>query len=77
MAFLTVGLFSSCPPVRYNLLPDLTVVIEAWDRLPEAIRAVILAMVNSAAEMMLRDLRTATACRCRSEVQPSSISSSR
>jgi hypothetical protein len=28
--------------------PDLTAVIEAWDRLPEALKAGILAMVKSA-----------------------------
>jgi hypothetical protein len=28
--------------------PDLTVVIDAWDRLPEAVRAGIVAMVRAA-----------------------------
>jgi hypothetical protein len=37
-------------PVPYNgpLPPDLAAVIEAWDRLPEAIKAGILAMVRTA-----------------------------
>ncbi len=35
--------------------PDLTAVIQAWDRLPEAIKAGIMAMVNATTQVMAQD----------------------
>jgi hypothetical protein len=39
--------FSQPVPYKSPLPPDLAAVIEAWDRLPEAIRAGIVAMVKA------------------------------
>jgi hypothetical protein len=42
--------FSQPVPYKSPLPPDLAAVIEAWDRLPEAIRAAMLAMVRATAK---------------------------
>jgi hypothetical protein len=50
-----MGLRIATPPVGHRLAtdtcqtdPDLAAVVDAWDRLPEAVRAGIVAMVETA-----------------------------
>jgi hypothetical protein len=44
-------------PYNGTLPADLTAVIEAWDQLPEAIKAGILAMVHAASKSTAADWR--------------------
>jgi hypothetical protein len=40
----------SCLATRHRQCPDLASVVKAWDHMPEAIRAGIVAMVRAATE---------------------------